>query len=279
MAIINEIINKIYQPETELGWTEAYLSTFGFRFFSNNVIKKNYRKALEILNKNLPYFYYYSGVEQLSPNGAFIFQKIYKIIIDDDIYDKITIVSTKGSNYTFSKNIFEYANFIPETIQVLKKSKFNQQNLLEKEQQKQYEKIYENFINIQLQSNQVLAENQHGGIYGIYSVTPDGEQSLQYIGLTCRPALDRQREHADIIKDLNIPIPDGMEKLYILLRNKRECGNQFIMKILISFDDLKTNKELTLEDKESMELALIEIFKPVGNTSGVDIPYRFSCVT
>lgn len=48
MAIINEIINKVCQPETELGWTEAYLSTFGFRFFSNNVIRKNYKKSIKI---------------------------------------------------------------------------------------------------------------------------------------------------------------------------------------------------------------------------------------
>lgn len=275
MAIVNEVINKIYQPDTEAGWTKSYLTTFGFDFFSNKTIKTHYKQVLKILNKYLPYFYYYTGIKQLNDNGMFDAREIHKIIIDDNIYDQITIASTKECNYMFSKNIFEYASFIAP--QILKHSNFEKQNLLEKEQQEQYAQVYKNFINIQLQSNQILAQNKHGGIYGLYSVAPNGDQALQYIGLTNRPALERQTEHTNIINGLPDDIPEGMEKLYLLLKSQKKSGYQFIMKILISFDDLTANKALTQNDKESMELALIHLFKPKGNTSGVDIPYKYSC--
>lgn len=66
-----------------------------------------------------------------------------------------------------------------------------------------------------------------------------------------------------------------MHKLYNLLKEEFE-ENTIIAEPIIIFADLNTNRPLTQGEKQAMELAIITSIKPIGNTSGVDVPYYFT---
>lgn len=66
-----------------------------------------------------------------------------------------------------------------------------------------------------------------------------------------------------------------MYKLYKLLKDEFEY-NTLIAEPIIIFSELNINRPLTQGEKEAMELAIITSLKPLGNTSGVDVPYYFT---
>lgn len=275
MAITNEKINKIVQPQDGQGWTTWYLENFNFNFWNNKTIKKNWKKVLEILNKDLPFFYYYTAINQFYINGIFQSTKIYKIIIDDEIIQTIETDSIKGTHYLFSKNILTYSGFIDN---IIKKSEFNEKLKLYKEvdiekEIKEKEKQLL-FLTKRKNSEEAIFTNQQGGVYSICSISDNGVEKIEYIGLTTRPCLTRWNEHLDIIYNKQ-SIPNGMDKLYLLLQNKKN-NYGFYIKLIVDFDKTNTIRPLTQNEKEAIEYGFIYAIQPPGNTEGIDIPYYFT---
>ena len=66
-----------------------------------------------------------------------------------------------------------------------------------------------------------------------------------------------------------------MKKLYSLLQEKNK-NYVLVMEPIIDFDKQISDRPLTLNEKKAMECALIVSCQPQGNTSGIDIPYRFN---
>lgn len=275
MAITNEKINKIMQPQDEYGWTTQYLENFNFCFWNNKIIKTNWRKVLEILNKDLPFFYYYTAINQFYINGIFQSSQISQIIIDDDIIQKIATDSIKGTNYLFSKNILTYSGFIHN---LNTKSEFNKKLKLKKEADTERELKEKNkqllFLTKKKESEDAILINQQGGIYSIYSISDIGVEKIEYIGLTTRPCMTRWNEHLDVIYGRK-SIPDGMEKLYLLLQSKQN-NYGFYIKLIVDFDKTNTIRPLTQNEKEAIEYGFIYAIQPPGNTEGIDIPYYFT---
>lgn len=273
--IINERTVKIDKPEQ--GWSWNYLESFGFRFQSNKKIRSNWKKVLKILDNSLPYFYLYTATEQYYLKGLLKSEDIKKIIIDDHILSEVIIESTKRNGCSFSKSILEYADFAP---QIIKRTEFNKviqdEINTKKIEEEEYNKNQEIFLKEKNRSTQLATDNKQGGIYGIYSLSSQNLKELLYIGLTNRPLIKRWTEHLNITNGIN-PIPNGMENLYSILRTKvRSC--ELLIDIFVNFDTIQTNRPLTQSEKEAMEYGFISALQPIGNISGVKIPYRFSDV-
>lgn len=108
-------------------------------------------------------------------------------------------------------------------------------------------------------------EDKSCGIYGIYR-----NDELIYIGMTNRSFQQRWREHQDIIEG-RMQKPAGMV-LYDLFSPE----DKIEYKELIDCSKIKSEEVLTLRDLKAMELALISLYQPVGNYSGVKAPYRWN---
>ena len=107
---------------------------------------------------------------------------------------------------------------------------------------------------------------QHNEPYGIYGIYLGDE--LVYIGSTMRSFEVRMREHIENIEK-------GSKELYLYsLLGKEDLGN-LSWSPLINCKELKANKVFTVEDVESMELALISLYKPKGNLAGVSEEFRY----
>lgn len=95
------------------------------------------------------------------------------------------------------------------------------------------------------------------GIYGIYC----GEE-LIYIGQSDN-IHNRSIQHR-----LNIINHDN-SYLYNLINERiSECDVDVYIKPLIVIEKMKVNKEITKRDLKAMELALIDLYKPIGNIEG-----------
>ena len=92
--------------------------------------------------------------------------------------------------------------------------------------------------------------------------------------MTNRCFKTRWNEHKEIVLG-EVEIPKGMEKLYSLLQEEIKTKT-IKAKPIIIFNNIVANRELTQGEKEAMKLAIINLYQPPGNTSGVDCPYYFS---
>ena len=102
------------------------------------------------------------------------------------------------------------------------------------------------------------------GIYGIYC----GEE-LIYIGQS-NNIHNRSIQHR-----LNI-INHENSYLYNLINERiSECDVDVCIKPLIVIEKMKVNKEITKRDLKAMELALIDLYKPIGNIEGRIKDYSF----
>lgn len=99
------------------------------------------------------------------------------------------------------------------------------------------------------------------GVYGIYK-----DNELVYIGYTLRSFEQRWNEHKEAFVKGN-----SSQHLYRTI----EPGN-IEYKVLVDIDKLITNRPITRNEVEAMELALISLYKPIGNLSGNNIQYYFS---
>lgn len=110
---------------------------------------------------------------------------------------------------------------------------------------------------------QVEQRNEPYGIYGIYL-----RDELIYIGSTMRSFEIRMREHIENIKL-------GSKELYLYSLLSKEDLSSLSWSPLIDCKELKANKTFTAEDVQSMELALISLYKPKGNLAGVSEEFRY----
>lgn len=94
------------------------------------------------------------------------------------------------------------------------------------------------------------------GIYGIFK-----DNEIVYIGKTARPFITRFLEHYE-----NLEKEEKRDKfIYRMLRKWKEEGHQIQAKPLICLENLKTRKSVNLG---SIELGLIELYKPILNIEG-----------
>lgn len=269
------IIEKIAQPKK--GWSIEFLNNYNFNFFNNNIIKTNTEIVLKILNDNLPYFYYcvpLYDILYVTTINASISKK--QVVIDLKYISKITEISKstiKSDKTKFSKSILDYTGFIrypsyDETEHYIKAV-----DCKLKKAQKVAKKTKSNTFTTVIPT--IKKENNNkGGIYAIFSIDKNNIKKPLYVGLTTRDFKIRWEEHKNIVQGL-APIPKGMHKLYNLLQKEYE-NNNLIAESIITFSELNTNRPLTQGEKEAMELTIITLLKPPGNTSGVDVPYYFS---
>ena len=97
---------------------------------------------------------------------------------------------------------------------------------------------------------------------GIYGLVEDGE--IVYVGYTNRSFKVREKEHRN-----NLKIKSNELQLYKYLKK------DFEFKPLIDITQLQANSELSVRDIQSMEFALISLYKPKYNIAGVKVPYKY----
>lgn len=104
----------------------------------------------------------------------------------------------------------------------------------------------------------VERKGKHYGVYGLFK----GDK-LMYVGSTIRDFEERLEEHeAAFRKSI------GGLYVYSLL-------DEIDMRVLIDCSEIKANKTFTIEDVESMELALIQVYQPEGNLAGRTQEFRY----
>lgn len=100
------------------------------------------------------------------------------------------------------------------------------------------------------------------GIYGIFK-----NNEIVYIGKTTRPFITRFLEHYECLER-----EEKKNKfIYKMLRKWKEEGYQIQAKPLICLENLKTRKSVNLG---SIELGLIELYKPILNIEGKFLLYK-----
>lgn len=118
-------------------------------------------------------------------------------------------------------------------------------------------------------SHQIDVEElkKHRGIYGIFV-----DDELVYIGKTFESFDSRLKDHGKMIKS-----GEGGEK-YKYLYNEKKMGKEVYARPLIDIDNLYTNSKqnITNNELECMEYALITYLQPKLNISGVIKKYGFS---
>ena len=110
-------------------------------------------------------------------------------------------------------------------------------------------------------------KNSKGGIYGIYV-----EDQLIYIGMTQRDFNVRWQEHKDALIQ-----NDNSLFLYRWLRQNgihKISFKKLIDLDNVEFKDRKSN--ISKNELESMEFALIHVLKPICNLSGNSLPYTWN---
>lgn len=110
------------------------------------------------------------------------------------------------------------------------------------------------------------------GIYGIY-VVDDINQSdyLIYVGMTTVSFADRFHGHLNKMNDKKIN-----KKLYNRMRQAKRAGLRVELRPLIQLDKVYWNKKhIYKHELEMMEIAIIDLLKPVCNWEGVEAPYQF----
>ena len=105
------------------------------------------------------------------------------------------------------------------------------------------------------------------GVYGIYI-----DSQLIYIGKTNTSFATRFKQHAS-----NCKYEYKDNGLYRLINGAKQQGRTVEMKPLIILNDLNINKNIKITDRDLcfMELALIDLYKPIGNVKGRIKPYDF----
>lgn len=109
------------------------------------------------------------------------------------------------------------------------------------------------------------------GVYGIYI-----EKELVYIGKTTQSFKRRFAQHKDLMKH---PERSATQfDLYYELAEAKEKGKnvQLIPIIVAEYVPYQSSYKLNNRDLESMEFALILVYKPRHNIKGIMQPYRYS---
>jgi hypothetical protein len=103
-------------------------------------------------------------------------------------------------------------------------------------------------------------EREH---YGIYAIKRKDTDEIIYIGMTTRSFAERCNEHNETFKEDK---DDKGMVLYKKMRAFKEIGiDTYFIPLLDVKEDIKVKGELSVRDLEAMELALISLYKPMGN--------------
>lgn len=111
--------------------------------------------------------------------------------------------------------------------------------------------------------SKVKEELRKSGIYGIYV-----NETIVYIGKTETSFQTRFTQHKHNTLSIDSPMP-----LYSYLRQQISQGHSIHLKPLITIEDLQIDGKLTSRDIKAMELALIDLYKPICNIQGRIAPY------
>lgn len=111
--------------------------------------------------------------------------------------------------------------------------------------------------------SKVKEELRKSGIYGIYV-----NETIVYIGKTETSFQKRFTQHKHNTLSIDSPMP-----LYSYLRQQISQGHSIHLKPLITIEDLQIDGKLTSRDIKAMELALIDLYKPICNIQGRIAPY------
>lgn len=114
---------------------------------------------------------------------------------------------------------------------------------------------------------QAIKENSDRGIYGIYC-----NNKLIYIGKTNVSFEIRFKQHKEAVESKSTT-----QFLYKYIIQQKEQNNaEIIMKPLVNVKELKVKGKINNRDIEAMELALIDLYKPICNIQGIKQDYEFS---
>lgn len=192
-----------------------------------------------------------------------------KIIGHSIRYDTYLFISRMldGEQYTdifadLDKNREKYN--IKEEIPLAKESTC-QQYIQKIKDSKEYEVDID--IEIKEKRTRIKKEEWHDktGIYGIYL-----DNILIYIGRTTTSFKQRFQQHKTRYKTDD-------SYLYLLIHKAKEDGKNIEFKPLIIIEDLQIANGVRINERDlnSMELALITIYQPVGNVEGRLKPYKY----
>lgn len=100
------------------------------------------------------------------------------------------------------------------------------------------------------------------GVYAIYS-----NDEIIYIGSTN----NFKKRFAAHYYDFN----NSSKPLYAKMRRDKAEGKIVTIAPLINVESLYTKDEITDRDIQAMELALINLYRPICNLQGISMPYKF----
>ena len=171
------------------------------------------------------------------------------VVYEDDAIIKEIEELQKG----LTKKWYSYVNHSKEFKRV-KKVMSKTEYLKEKKLFEEREKIEKN----------KEKESLDKGIYGIYY-----DNKLIYIGKTNVSFKTRFKQHEEAIKNKSTT-----QYLYKYINQLKE--KEIIMKPLVNVKELKVKGKINNRDIEAMELALIDLYKPICNIQGIKQDYEFS---
>lgn len=215
------------------------IKRIGYNKGINNSNFELIAKAWNILEKEI-------NISEIINNTT---KKEIRLVLEQDLLDKLDKINKQFPDRYKTWNNYSMKNY---TIRVVSKE-VEKKRIEDQQRREKY-----------LETKQKKKENVIScGIYGIYQ-----NNELIYIGMTMRNFEDRWNEHLKNIREKNNEL--YFEQFMDIKKNIR-------FEKLIDICKLKTNKEITRRDVESMELALINVYQPKGNlANGTKYEYKYS---
>ena len=188
----------------------------------------------------------------------------YLVYEDDAITEEVKELQSK-----LSKPWFSYKNYKWNVDTAMSETCYQSRlKAFEKEQERQFKKDEERRQKaIAKQKREEARQKCNRGVYGIFV-----DRELIYVGKTNVDFEVRFEQHKEALQTGN------NQYVYQHIRKlKEERGSVSIeFKPIVNVLDLKLDGNITNRDIEAMELAMIQLFKPVGNIQGVLQDYKFS---
>lgn len=187
-------------------------------------------------------------------------RECYFVYDDGAITDEIRNLQSKlpkkfwqYKNYKWNKKFVKCCSN-SEINQIIEE--FNIKVAKRKEQQAKKEK------------KQQKKDNADRGIYGIYC-----DDKLIYIGKTDVDFKTRFNHHKECVNNKK---PVQYLHKYLIAMKEKHPDMQISLQPLINIKDLNTEGKIGNREIESMELALITLYKPICNIEGIKQPYKFT---
>lgn len=181
---------------------------------------------------------------------------------DDAITDEVKELQ-KG----LTKKWYTYSNYKIEELKYLNGRGMPESEFLKKKEEYEKKEAAKKKKAEERKKKQAIKENSDRGIYGIYC-----NDKLIYIGKTNVSFEARFKQHKEAVESKST-----IQFLYKYIVQQKEQNNaEITMKPLVNIKELKVKGKITNRDIEAMELALIDLYKPICNIQGVKQDYEFS---